>query len=333
MSFFFTSCLSAYITEFTAIGSGLRKTIFKIYSLENKLKHTFQSYLSGLCEHVTRDEYINGVLNLDYNAKWAGDAIVDTAAAPNFYNSITNSYPDINVQTCEYEGNGTSFCEGPTPVYYEIYESDVRNFMAQTPLNCRGLFTIGQGIRMREAISHDSYGQFAEAENILGIESLYEPYKGEYYVDGSNDENNPPLFQPGFSYRFLECNCTCPEPSSYEDISFNYTNNSLLTIGKYESDYSVITHPNHSAIDIDLINEDQSQTVRKCYDNYNKAAIGGSILKFEDGVLNTNVTITLQDSTSINNPTLIQDLQSGLYKIEKEYNDGATQEIIILKEN
>ncbi|MBL4662262.1 MAG: hypothetical protein JKY22_01570 [Flavobacteriaceae bacterium] len=91
-----------------------------------------------------------------------------------------------------------------------------------------------------------------------------------------------------------------------------------------------MTHPNHTAILIDQL--DTGQT-RKCYDNYNQAPIGGSVTKFNDGVFNANVTITPQDSTAINNPNLINDLQNGLYKIEKNYNDGATQETVIIKEN
>jgi hypothetical protein len=56
-------------------------------------------------------------------------------------------------------------------------------------------------------------------------------------------------------------------------------------------------------------------------------------MKFNDNVLNANVTITPQDSTAINNPNLIQNLGQGLYKIEKNFNDGSSQETIILKGN
>ncbi|MFT4697883.1 MAG: pantothenate kinase [Flavobacteriaceae bacterium] len=71
---------------------------------------------------------------------------------------------------------------------------------------------------------------------------------------------------------------------------------------------------------------------RKCYDNFNLAATGGTVLKFNDNVLNNNVTIIPQDSTSINSQNLINDLPSGLYKIEKTYNDGAVEETVIIKE-
>lgn len=54
---------------------------------------------------------------------------------------------------------------------------------------------------------------------------------------------------------------------------------------------------------------------------------------FNDGVFNTNVTITPKDSTAINNPTLVDELPPGLYEVEKNYDDGASQEAIIYKEN
>ena len=59
----------------------------------------------------------------------------------------------------------------------------------------------------------------------------------------------------------------------------------------------------------------------------------GTVIKFNDGVPNGNYTITPQDSTAINNPALIDNLQPGLYNIQKNYNDGTTQEVMILKEN
>lgn len=70
-----------------------------------------------------------------------------------------------------------------------------------------------------------------------------------------------------------------------------------------------------------------------CYNNYNRTPSGGTIIKFNDNVLNTNVTITSQDSTSINNTDLIQDLQPGLYNVIKNYNDGTQDENLIQKQN
>jgi len=46
-----------------------------------------------------------------------------------------------------------------------------------------------------------------------------------------------------------------------------------------------------------------------------------------------NVTITPKDSIGINNPNLIDELDAGLYKIEFNYEGGATQQTIIFKQN
>jgi len=43
--------------------------------------------------------------------------------------------------------------------------------------------------------------------------------------------------------------------------------------------------------------------------------------------------INAQDSTNINNENLVNNLQPGLYNIIEQYNDGNTQETVILKGN
>ncbi|WP_271855523.1 hypothetical protein [Patiriisocius marinus] len=60
---------------------------------------------------------------------------------------------------------------------------------------------------------------------------------------------------------------------------------------------------------------------------------GGTYTRFNDGVFNTNVTITEMDSLQVNNPNMINNLQPGLYNIEKEYDNGAKQQTVIIKEN
>ncbi len=47
----------------------------------------------------------------------------------------------------------------------------------------------------------------------------------------------------------------------------------------------------------------------------------------------SKINIQPQDSTAINNPQLIQNLQPGLYKIDKVYDNGAVDQTIILKDN
>lgn len=104
-----------------------------------------------------------------------------------------------------------------------------------------------------------------------------------------------------------------------------------MQIDKY--DLSPITHPNHRAIIINQLADIHNGQARKCYDNWNRKPGSGTITKFNDNVLNNNITVTPQDSLSINNQNLIQNLENGLYKIEKDYDDGSTQQTVIYKGN
>ena len=146
------------------------------------------------------------------------------------------------------------------------------------------------------------------------------------------DDFKPALFQPGFSYMFKDCCCGYPQPSDFEDTSFTVGSHAVKYVDKTETDFETITHPNHAAFQI-LQLPSIIPPFRKCYDNWNKAAIGGSVTKFNDNIFNSNVTITAQDSTNINNPNLTNTLDPGLYKIEKVYEDGAVQQNVIYKNN
>jgi len=335
------------------------RTVINAWAIENSprvinhemghaigLSHTHNGWNSSSnCEHVTRDKYLpNGDLNPDFNADIAGNRVVDTAAMPDFRNEkcVEDGYPYpytdcpselkyyyLNEEFCTYDNPNGEDCL-PIPVPYEISEEDVRNLMAYTLGTCGLDLTTGQNIRMREKIEN-SPNIFDRVTNTVA--SLYEPYSGEYYLAGPLLPEHKTLFQPGFDYKFVECSGTYPQPADfYESFSYNI-NNVLLYVDKEESDYRSIVHPNHSAIMI--LNHDLVPIPypRKCYNNYNKASIGGSVTKFNDDVFNTNVTISAQDSTSINNQNLIQELPSGLYKIEKNYDDGSTQETVIYKGN
>ena len=287
------------------------------------IRHTRHTYWSHTnCELVTRNP-----LDPNYNADVRGDCVTDTAAIDCLQEG------DWNPVTCQYEGSGTD-CNGD---FYNIFEADIRNYMSTGAQGCRDRFSIGQAIRMREYIAVDP-------DNILhqvttDYEALYEPYKGEYstYIGEPND--NPPLYQPGFNYRFKSCECPemdpCASPTDYDNIDFSFTETSLLTISKFETDYSAITHPNHTATTIDLpLTTNHTQNERKCFDNWNSPPIiGGTITDFHDLEFNNNVTITPVDSTTINNPSLVDDLDPGLYNIKKQHIDGSIQETNVLKEN
>jgi len=304
------------------------------------LLHTHHSFLGipsstdPTCERVTRN-----ITDPLYNADVAGDRVPDTAAAPDFrmehYWELIDEGMDpgadwpytinLYIEDCEYIGSGTD-CDGND---YDIEPEDVQNIMSYAPSECKSVFTVGQAIRVLEAIEIDCYDKIFPAIRSDGFASFYEPYKGGYSETGEAD---PPLYQPGFDYAFFSCDCECPLPLDYGETGFTYNSNEQMGtfIGKYEADYSSITHPNHTAIDILQLNESQPW---RCYDNDNLKPSGGTIIKFNDNVFNTNITLTIQDSLSINNENLIEELQPGLYNIIEQYNDGSTQENIIFKEN
>jgi len=304
------------------------------------IKHTWSSG-----EHVTRDP--NDTEN--FNALTAGDLVLDTAATKGFRASGCSPASDpacfpYITENCEYDDENSDELDNSNPqVPYAgtISPEDIANIMSDGIRSCKNSpfqLTVGQGIRIRETIVTDPNGVFTDAETTIA--SLFEPYSGEYYNTGPfNPLVHTPLFQPGFNYRFVECNGDYPQPSDYLDLNFWYNLESLIAgFAEDEQNYNDISHPNHSAIYISEIAQSATDAnnldhPRKCYNNWNRKPSGGSITKFNDGILNTNVTINPQDSTAINNPSLIQNLDNGLYKIEKVYTDGAVQETVIIKGN
>lgn len=289
------------------------------------LLHTHANYSSSVsCEHVTRD-----VADPQYNADMFGDQIIDTAAAPKFFDQVytdMSTVIDVDPNTCSFIAiNG--FDRDCQFTDYELFMEDTTNYMSNTYDDCRSYFSPGQGVRLRETIDADVNTVFGQA--MTTINTLYEPFKGDYYFAGPPlfDEDLP-HFQPGFDYHFVECSCDCIDPSDYDDISFTF--NSANSIDYDKDDLGPILHRNHYAIIIDQIDPNQP---RICQDNYNRTPIGGNVKRFNDGVFNYNVTDTPQDSTGINSPTLIQDLDNGLYKIEKTLNGGFIEEEVILKNN
>jgi len=282
------------------------------------------------CEHVTRDpndtDDPNDPNDTYYNADIAGDFVVDTNAVSPALNLNTNN-ETYDTTTCLYTGTGTDCQDTPYSLTYEDMKNAVGNAYECSDPN---FLTIGQGIRMREAIECDALGKFAQAETTIA--SLYEPYKGTY---GVGFGNIPPTFQPGFDYIFVYCECPCSIPMPYGSHFFNY--NLLNIAAQYDADetnYNTIVHPDHSAIIIQQLQDPNTLAQpERCYDTYNRRPSNGRVIKFEDNVPNANVTITQKDSLDINSPKLIEDLNPGLYNIEKNYNDGTSEETMIFKEN
>jgi hypothetical protein len=325
-----TDALNIYVPYGSEFGGAARDhgsnlTILKITALSESaaiheighnlgLKHTRYPVPS---EHATRIEFFqNGDPNPAFNAKTAGDWVVDTNANSGFH--------DFDEETDEIGDD------------YTINHEDVINVMGDVGPCRENYFSPGQINFMHETIATD----VGLTPTVTDVASLYQPYKGEYYLNGTVpvDENgnlNHPLYQPGFSYNFISCDCITPPndcslPLDYLNTGFTYNEQIGTFIHKEETDYSIITHPNHNAIRIIELAESQPW---RCYDNYNRKPNGGTIIKFNDNVLNTNVTITSQDSVSINNENLINNLEPGLYNIIEQFEDGDTEEQLIIKEN
>ncbi|PKP25909.1 MAG: hypothetical protein CVU03_06145 [Bacteroidetes bacterium HGW-Bacteroidetes-2] len=301
---------------------------FASHVMPHEIAHIFALQRTrSLTENVPRNQE-----HPHFNADSTADWVVQTAAINHFRDPVTGTFPFVNLQTCIYNNDGSQ--QDSHGNAYDASFQDVGNIMGDcTPcMEQYPHFFPEQGNKMRNQIL--SFPTLFEPKQNT-IASLYEPYKGEYYF-AEPQTNESPLFQPGFRYKFRECQCDCPEPSPYEDTSFTIGSTTVLTIEPNETNFNSITHPNHTAIQIMFqtsLPEAYGQNTRKCYDNWNRAPIGGSVTKFNDGIFNANVTITPQDSTSINNPNLLLQLDQGLYKIEKNYEDGAVNQQVIYKDN
>lgn len=275
-------------------------------------------------ENVTRD-----VNSDDYNATESADYVADTPA----------TFFEVNL--CIDQSSGTPvlqylFSEEIVDLKGVPYSNiDVNNFMISDNRieyhEFKDQFTDGQGIRMRETILNEACLQGMRAP----VSSLYEPYAGNYYFAGPLNPDDKPLFQPGFDYKFVQAGGPTHDgyqvyniPSAYDDLSFVYDNTNILNeVDRFSLDLDALTHPNDSAIIIEQLDAQP----RKCYHNRNRSPIGGTVIKFIDNIPNENYTVTDKDSTSINNPTLIQDLENGLYMIRKDYNNGSHEQETLLK--
>lgn len=287
------------------------------------LYHTWEKWHAN-CEHVTRDP-----ASPYFNATTHGDRIVDTAAI-----CSATLYNNYDYSICDFTQQGYDCQDPPQP--YDLDLVDLLNIMnINKPSNiytCRTMFSTGQGVWMRETILGwpDIFVPVSAS-----VSDLFEPYDGEYELCNGNENHNP-KFQPGFDYEFIECrlydtnqqNCPTPfgdhdfllGPDAYEEFD---------SYESYDSSYNLpIIHPNHTAIYIADLND----YTNKCYDAW-KNASAGKVKNFLDGVINTNYTIQYLDSLQINSPSLIPDLQNGLYNIEKNYNNGTNIQNTILKDD
>ncbi|GAB5398735.1 MAG: hypothetical protein Aureis2KO_03200 [Aureisphaera sp.] len=297
------------------------------------LEHTEEDYDDTTdCERVTRNP-----ADIAFNADSAGDFVVDTAAKPRFLTGGGGSTVifDLDLTNCVYIGNGSD-CGG-TP--YQIFEDDVRNYMSKGAqpypgAGCNDRFSVGQKIRMLETIELDAeqtifFQRIYPA--LTTVASLYEPYDGDYTLGGGFP--NPPTFQPGFDYEFVECSCSsipqsCDDPLPYLDTSFQNLGTVISTIGANESNFSNIVHPNHTAIVIEQLDDPQP---RRCWDNNSSgpSPIGGSIIRFKDDLFNLNISRNELNATQVLEGNFLRSLEKGLYKVEIYYDNGTVNERVI----
>ena len=101
------------------------------------LRHTHQNHNVASCERVTRDPN-----DPNYNAKCAGDYVIDTESMIDLNNNTA-----LIDNNCNYVGPSYSDCGG-TP--YAFGTNEIKNYMSYTLQHCRDRFTIGQGVRARE---------------------------------------------------------------------------------------------------------------------------------------------------------------------------------------
>ena len=292
--------------------------------------------VSNLHEYVTRD-----VTDPAYNADVAGDQIVDTYAAfaqPQYcQDPVTGDYTFI------FESTNVDALGVP---YVNVQVDNYMQYVLTEPeIQILSKFTDGQKVRMYEEAEHGTIWQQSRRD----IETLYEIVEGSFYMGGPVQTSNFPRYQRGYTYRFTPCECQsptdCDQPVEYSMTSGpstftidetgqttgRYPYMSVIDINGYEriqdNGYSV------SIEELDWYYTGVDTEERRCYDNDNRSAVGGRVIRFIDGRPSTNVQITPKSGDEIEDPALIPSLQNGLYAIEKNFNTGETEQKVIQKGN
>ncbi len=266
--------------------------------------------------------YTNG--SSYYTVTNSDNISTDIALNSNTWQDIINS----NLIDCDLIESG---------IMYRGLETINHNYMSYgTDLS---YFTTGQKIRMYQTIYSDTDLQQKLAklpDGSADFSVLYEPYKVIEGTSGFDPDIN--YYQPGFDYEFITCSADgqwggySPDASNYDDITFDIHYNGIYNqfMDKYFTPYDELIQPDHTSILIPIIDNLQP---RKCLCSMLKLASGGSVTKFNDGIINTNITVYPKDSLQINDSNLIHNLNSGLYKIDKQFIDGSQEQNVILKDD
>lgn len=273
-------------------------------------------------EHATRNNS-----DPDFNATTRGDQVVDTHSYV-----FDSSKFDSN---CIYIG-GAFDCLGvpivntilPNTNGYQI-SPQINNFMDENE-SCLPIFTPGQGIRMREAIT----GYWANTFNswMNTVESLYQPFEstevaGNNIVSVTDNHNGTATvcrsivrrdrFQKGFDCVFYNMNNNVIDSSIPDD---------LKVISERTFDYKV------KIAQVDSTNTEIVTVVcTKGVICNTEPYISGKILSMQ--VLGSmNITVKELNEAQVNDPNLFDQLMEQYYHIiRKETESGAIDEKIIYK--
>jgi hypothetical protein len=261
-----------------------------------------------------------------FNAASKGDQVVDTHAYAH----------DSYFNACDYLG-GAVDCLGlviEADATYEgvmVYPS-INNFMYADPTVCAGVFTPGQGKRMREAIIGFWATAFDPWRNT--VESLYEPFEiisttetgavlsvtdqpGEGGAIVCRQQQYLLRFQSGFTYIFTNTN---PSPIFVDvNTQFNYT----ILPDTWISERIAQISP--SFLEVGCI---QNKVDRICqFELYKSGRL------YSTQILGSmNITIEYLDEVRVKDPDLYNSLMEQYYYIlKKETESGAIKEEVFYK--
>ena len=285
-------------------------------------------------ENVTRDMFVPGN---GFNALTAGDQILDTPAsfehAPSCYDGTTLVY---NNSTIHLDLQGDQYVNVPVNNYM-----NKRQASGDPTIPYLDTFTPGQYTRMKQNL-FNNLGYWAQRTRPISL--LYTPQTGTYptYPGGptGNISGDNPLLTPGLTYTLDSCARTgmgpfvAPEQYPFQTSNIVYTMPTFLYTP--DTDPDLLEHPMYYAVSIEELDYlhvvDNRPDYFICFDPQVRA-IGGRVIRFDDGQFNTNVTVNPKTADEIESSTLINELQSSLYVIEKDLNNGAVEQTTIIKNN
>lgn len=285
-------------------------------------------------ENVTRD-FANP--NSGYNANIAGDLVHDTNAAFNLPPSCSGA-------------NGFEYVFNPNAVdnqgdpYVDI---QVTNIMRNIPIaNVSELpilesFTPGQFTRMRATIQTNPFLlSKVKSESILYSaykwNDSYAQYNTNYFYPGGPWDNAiESRLTPGLTYTLQRCTnqgvgpFLSPADYPIQNFIVNVPVDELFYADTLTP--SRVVHELYYSIRIHEL-DDQINGTYACWDPQVRIS-SGRIIRFKDNILNANVEIQQLSESEASDQQLEENLQPGLYAVERQLNTGQIQQNVVRKDN